>query len=66
MALQQNHYEVLGVRENAGEKEIKNAYRKLASKYHPDKLSLLSEAERKAGGEVMKNVNIANDTLSNP
>lgn len=32
----QNHYEVLGVGEDAGPEEIRKAYRSLARTYHPD------------------------------
>lgn len=31
-----NHYEVLGISQSASKGEIKNAYRKLVKKYHPD------------------------------
>lgn len=34
-----NPYKELGVSRNAGDKEIKNSYRKLAKKWHPDKNS---------------------------
>jgi curved DNA-binding protein len=31
-----DYYQILGVDKTADEKAIKNAYRKLARKYHPD------------------------------
>lgn len=31
-----DYYETLGIHKNADEKGIKQAYRKLAKKYHPD------------------------------
>ncbi|MEQ8685261.1 MAG: J domain-containing protein [Imperialibacter sp.] len=55
-----DYYKLLGIEKGATEKEIKNAYRKLARKYHPDVNPNDKEAERK-----FKEVNEANEVLSN-
>ena len=46
MVEKRDYYEVLGVDKSAGEKELKNAFRSLARKYHPDR-STEDDAEDK-------------------
>lgn len=53
-----DYYEILGVKRDASEAEIKSAYRKLARKYHPD-VNKTKEAESK-----FKDINEAYEVLS--
>lgn len=59
--LSKKHYEILGVPENATDQEIKNAYRNLAKKYHPDVNPNNEEAEAK-----FREISESYDVLSNP
>lgn len=54
-----DYYNVLGLSKSATDKDIKNAYRKLARKYHPDLNPSDKEAEKK-----FKEINEANEVLS--
>ena len=54
-----DYYEVLGLQKGASENDIKRAYKRLASKHHPDKNQGSKEAEEK-----FKEINEAYEVLS--
>jgi molecular chaperone DnaJ len=56
-----DYYQILGISRNASEKEIKQAYRRLARKHHPD----LNPGDKSAEARF-KEMNAAYEVLSNP
>ena len=52
-------YEILSASQSQTNEEIKSAYRKMATKYHPDKVSHLGEDFAKFAEEKFKSVNDA-------
>ena len=58
-----DYYEVLGVDKGASAEDIKKAYRKMAIKYHPDKVATLGEDVQKAAEEKFKAVNQAYEAI---
>jgi len=58
---QADYYQVLGVDSDASQSKIKEAYRQLAFKHHPDRNS-----ENAAAADEMKKINEAYAVLSNP
>lgn len=61
MSSKRDYYEVLGVHRDASDQEVKQAFRRLAIKYHPDKNPGDHEAE-----ERFKEINDAYQVLSQP
>lgn len=59
--MQNDYYQVLGVTADADAKSLKEAYRKLALKYHPDR-----NTDNPAAMDRMKTVNEAYAVLSDP
>jgi DnaJ like chaperone protein len=56
-------YRILEIDASANDEEVKKAYRKMANKYHPDKVAYLGEDIKKAAGEKFRRVKDAYEIL---
>lgn len=61
--MNKNYYDILQVNRNASPEIIEKAYKTLAKKYHPD---LQAQKDKKQAEEILKEINEAYETLSNP
>lgn len=55
-----NYYDVLNIKKNISNYEIKKAYKEMASRFHPDKYP----ENTKFAEDMMKNINVAYSVLS--
>ncbi len=56
-------YKILEIAPTATNEEVKKAYRRMAMKYHPDKVAQLGEEVQKAASEKFKKVQEAYETI---
>ena len=56
-------YKILEIEQTATDEEVKKAYRRMAMKYHPDKVSHLGEEFRKSAEDKFKKVNEAYEKI---
>lgn len=60
---QKDPYKVLGITKEATDDEVKRAYRRMAMKYHPDRVAGMSEEMQRNAAEQMKEINEAYDKI---
>lgn len=60
-----NYYEILNIKEDATDEEIKKAYRKLSKEYHPDTNKDKSEEEQKEAEDMFRLITKAKEILLN-
>ncbi|MCL6266829.1 TerB family tellurite resistance protein [Flagellimonas myxillae] len=58
-----NAYKILEIEKSATDDDVKKAYRKMAKKYHPDRVVMENEAIKKGAEEKFKEVQKAYETI---
>ena len=58
-----NPYSVLGIVDTATNEEVKKAYRRLAMKFHPDKVEGLGDEVKKNAEQQFREINEAYETI---
>jgi DnaJ domain len=61
-----NHYRILGIRPDATQEEIKEAWSFFVKAFHPDKFAGSSQRQQTVAGERTKAINEAYEVLSDP
>jgi len=60
-----HNFQILGITPDASDEEVKKAYRKMAVKYHPDKVSHLGLDIQKSAKEKFQELNAAYNAIKN-
>ena len=60
---QKDPYKVLGIAKDASDDEVRRAYRRMAMKYHPDRVAGMSEELQRNAAEQMKEINSAYEAI---
>lgn len=62
-----NYYELFGISKNASQNDIQKAFRRMAQRYHPDRLGPdATEEEKRVANEKMSELNKAYEVLKDP
>lgn len=61
-----NYYKILEVAKDAGEQDIKKAYKRAALKFHPDKWGNATEVEQEQAEKQFKDIGEAYSVLTDP
>ena len=59
----QEAYRTLGIRETATDEEVRQAYRQMALRYHPDRVASQDEAAREQAEKKFREATEARDTI---